>query len=301
MRPAREDVMSAEAILLCATTFAAALVNGALGYGFSSITVPVALLVYPARVLNPAIVLLEVGINLYTLSANRRAVPVVWPRLRPLVAGLLPGVASGSLLLASLDADPLKLGIYATLLPLVLLQAAGWRRPVPPHARAEAALGAGIGAFYAATTVSGPPLALLFNNQGLVKTEFRAALGIVRFAESSLTAIAYALLGLYSAESARLVPLVLPGLLVAVPLGGALVRRLRAETFRRISMSFDAWIIGFGLSWVADRTGLVAAPGAYAILATAATIDAWLLYRYFRPPGAAVRRRAARCPAAAPR
>ena len=134
--------MSAEAILLCATTFAAALVNGALGYGFSSITVPVALLVYPARVLNPAIVLLEVGINLYTLSANRRAVPVVWPRLRPLVAGLLPGVASGSLLLASLDADPLKLGIYATLLPLVLLQAAGWRRPVPPHARAEAALGA---------------------------------------------------------------------------------------------------------------------------------------------------------------
>jgi hypothetical protein len=25
------------------------------------------------------------------------------------------------------------------------------------------------------TTVSGPPLAILFNNQGLVKTEFRAA------------------------------------------------------------------------------------------------------------------------------
>ncbi|HXH07809.1 MAG TPA: sulfite exporter TauE/SafE family protein [Vicinamibacterales bacterium] len=294
--------MPAETLLIGAATFAAAAVNGALGYGFSSIAVPLALLVYPARVLNPAIVVLEVGINLYTLAANRAAVPAVWPRVRPLVAGLLPGVVGGSLLLASVDADPLKLAIYSTLLPLVLLQAAGWRRPVAPHARMEGMLGAGIGAFYAVTTVSGPPLALLFNNQGLVKAEFRAALGIVRIAESSLTAAAYALLGLYTAESARLLPAIVPGALAAVPIGAALVRHLRAETFRRISMSFDAWIIGFGLSWVADRTGLIAAPHAYAILAAAGVIDAWLLYRYFRPVrGAALMRRAARSPAAAPR
>jgi hypothetical protein len=43
-------------IALMAITFGAAIVNGALGYGFSSITVPLALLFMTNRVLNPAFV-----------------------------------------------------------------------------------------------------------------------------------------------------------------------------------------------------------------------------------------------------
>jgi uncharacterized membrane protein YfcA len=41
-------------IALAAITFGAAIVNGALGYGFSSLTVPLALLFLTNRVLNPA-------------------------------------------------------------------------------------------------------------------------------------------------------------------------------------------------------------------------------------------------------
>jgi hypothetical protein len=43
-------------VVLVLITFVAATVNGALGYGFSSITVPVALLFYTNRILNPALV-----------------------------------------------------------------------------------------------------------------------------------------------------------------------------------------------------------------------------------------------------
>ena len=48
-------------VTLITVTLLAATVNGALGYGFSSLTVPVALLFYANRVLNPALVLLEVS------------------------------------------------------------------------------------------------------------------------------------------------------------------------------------------------------------------------------------------------
>ena len=48
--------------MLVLITFVAATVNGALGYGFSSITVPVALLFYTNRILNPALVLVELVI-----------------------------------------------------------------------------------------------------------------------------------------------------------------------------------------------------------------------------------------------
>ena len=41
-------------------------------------------------------------------------------------------------------------------------------------------------------------LAVALSNQGLTKRDFRAALGFIRFAESSFTAIAYAYSGLFS-------------------------------------------------------------------------------------------------------
>ena len=58
-------------VVLVLITFVAATVNGALGYGFSSITVPVALLFYTNRILNPALVLVELVINGYVLLMNR--------------------------------------------------------------------------------------------------------------------------------------------------------------------------------------------------------------------------------------
>jgi uncharacterized protein len=60
-------------VILAITSLGAATVNGAIGYGYSSISVPIALLVVVGRVLNPALVIVEVGINLYALFWNRRA------------------------------------------------------------------------------------------------------------------------------------------------------------------------------------------------------------------------------------
>ena len=55
--------MSPSAIALIAITLVAAIINGGLGYGFSSITVPLALLFMSNRTLNPALVLIEVALN----------------------------------------------------------------------------------------------------------------------------------------------------------------------------------------------------------------------------------------------
>ena len=83
---------------LAAITFGAAIVNGALGYGFSSLTVPLALLFMTNRVLNPALVLIEVVLNAYVLWNNRDALGNVWRRVMPIVIGLLPGIIVGTTL-----------------------------------------------------------------------------------------------------------------------------------------------------------------------------------------------------------
>src|SRR5260221_9495784 len=102
-------------LALVAITLAAAFVNGALGYGFSSLTVPVGLVFFANRVLNPALVLVEVFINLYVLVINRAAIRAVWKRVWPIIIGLLPGAALGSYRLPSLHPRGLK---PATFVPL---------------------------------------------------------------------------------------------------------------------------------------------------------------------------------------
>src|SRR5881275_1941373 len=207
--------VTSSALVLILITLLAATVNGALGYGFSSITVPVALLFYTNRVLNPALVWIEVVLNAYVLWVNRASVPQVWRRVVPIILGLAPGVVLGTSLLHRVQPGWLKLATFVGLLPLILLQAAG--------------------VLYSVTTISGPPLALMLSNQGFTKQDFRAGLGLVRLAESTFTATAYYFAGMFARESVGLFPYIRPSLVVGTPLGGRIIRGVRPETFRRMT------------------------------------------------------------------
>jgi len=273
---------TSSALVLILITLVAGTVNGALGYGFSSITVPVALLFYANRVLNPALVWIEVVLNAYVLWVNRASVPHVWRRVVPIIVGLAPGVVLGTSLLHRVQPGWLKLATFIGLLPLILLQAAGFRRPIRDERGVGLLFGGGLGVLYSVTTISGPPLAVMLSNQGFTKQDFRAGLGLVRLAESSLTAVAYYLAGMFSVDSAGLLPYILPSLVVGIPLGVRVIRHVRPETFRRVCMSFDAWVVGFGISTLLRQLHIIETEAAFSVLAAVAVLDIWLLYRFFR-------------------
>src|SRR5579871_2601040 len=268
-------------IVLFVIALFAATVNGAIGYGFSSLTVPVALLFFPNKMLSPALVLVELAINTWVVVLNRGSLSAVYRRAFPILIGLIPGIIIGSFLLKGANPGMLKFGTYVVLLPIILMQAAGYRRPIKSEQLAGLPLGLGVGTLYATTTISGPPLAMMFNNQGLDMEEFRAALGTVRVAETTFTAIAYFALGLFTRRSLELVAPIAPALLIGLPLGTYALRRLTSETFRRICMSFDAWIIGFGLSRTVIELKLASSPNAYLIWLAVIAFDLYLLYGYF--------------------
>ena len=274
-----------DTIVLVLITFVAATVNGALGYGFSSITVPVALLFFTNRILNPALVLIELVINSYVLFINRKSIPNVFWRVAPILVGLAVGVGIGSYILFLVQPAWIKFVTYFFLLPLILLQAAGIRKPIRAEKAIGVPFGVGLGTLYSVTTISGPPLALLFNNQGYPKQDFRAALGIIRLAESSLTAIAYGFIGFYSAGSMEIIPYIVPSVIVGIPLGTYLIRLMDPETFRRICMAFDGLVVGFGLSRVLVELNLATLITTYCILSIVAFVNGYLLFRFFRDRG----------------
>lgn len=231
----------------------AGVVTGALGYGFSSISVPAGLLWFPNRVLNPGLVLIELWLNATVVWSNRAALPSVWPRVRGIVLGVAPGVVLGALIVARVNELWLRGVTYGVLLPLVLAQAAGWRRPIALGRCGAGVVGAGVGTLYAVTTISGPPLAALLNNQGLAGAEFRAGLGAIRLCESALTAVAYTVAGLFVLPSlAPAIPLAI-GAAFGLPVGARVVRNVGPAQFGRLAMSVDAVLVAYGLARVVLR------------------------------------------------
>jgi len=138
------------------------------------------------------------------------------------------------------------------------------------------------------------------SNQGLAKRDFRAALGFIRLAESTFTAIAYFSVGLFSHESASLIPLIVPSIAIGVPIGAHLIYRIRPETFRRACMSFDAWIVAFGLSTLLKDLRLVQSNAAFLVLAAVVVVDSALLYYFFTVQLPAARASDAPLPTRAP-
>lgn len=272
--------LSSSELLLVAVALIAAVVNGGIGYGFSSITVPVALLFHAGRILNPALVMLEVCINALALVVNRRSLGAVWPRMKLLLAGATGGVILGSVALTRVDSGALKLFTFSALLPLIVLQSAGLRRPLRSERAAALPAGAALGALYGATTISGPPLALLFNNQGLSKDEFRAALSLFRIVESSFTLVIYLALGLVTRQALTLAGTLAPAVLVGVPLGYLALRRIAPEPFRRTCMATDVLLVGFALARTLVDRHFVAAPVAWAGLGVLACIEGAIVGAY---------------------
>ncbi|MGA8664852.1 MAG: sulfite exporter TauE/SafE family protein [Thermoplasmata archaeon] len=243
-------------IWLALLAFGAAIINGAVGYGFSSTITPIAILWYSNKVLNPALVIVEVAVNAALLIRERKHIGATWYRARPIVLTLLPGVILGTIGLAYLAVNDVKLVVYVVLLPLIALQLWGFSRPFKNEKRGSAAVGPGIGFLYSLTTISGPPLALFLRNQGMSKHEFRCTIAQIRVAESSLTLATYLVFDsffgtkLVSLPALGLLPYLFIPVIIGVPLGTLLLTAVSPEFFRRFVMAVDGIFVSYGLSRV---------------------------------------------------
>lgn len=274
--------MPIDSIVLVLMTFVGAFVNGALGYGFSSVTLPVALIYYTNKALNPALVLVEVILNGHVLFIYRKNISNVGRRIFPIFFGMVPAIFLGGYLLSYIRPETLKLFTYIILIPLTLFQAGGIRLPIRSEKKFLPPLGVGVGTLYSLTTISGPPLALFLNNQGFSKNDFKAALGLIRFIQAILACASYFYFGLYETSHLNLSLLILPGILIGIPIGAKMVRSVGTETFRRVAMSFDAWIISFGLARLLIYLHFFSKVPAYGLMMGVIAIDLFLLTRYFR-------------------
>jgi uncharacterized membrane protein YfcA len=251
--------------------------------GNTSLSVPLAILVIANKIINPVYVLVEAIMNTVMLGfAGKANIKATFRRVLPIVLPVVPGVIVGSYLLSLVAPMWIRFVVYSAILPLILLQAAGIRKPIKKESAAGVPLGMGIGLLYSITTISGPPIALFWNNQGMAKSEFKAAVAQVRIAESYLTCISYYFLGLFTLTTFQLFQVTAPPILLGIPLGMLIVRKIAVETFRRFTMAFDAGVVSFGLAQVLLTLFNQPTYVAYSFWALVLAIDILLLVRFLR-------------------
>ena len=87
-------------VLLALLSLAASTVNGGLGYGYSSLSTPLAILVIINKVINPVYVLVEGIMNTVMLGLSGSAnIKSTFRRVLPIMAALIPAVVIGSVAL----------------------------------------------------------------------------------------------------------------------------------------------------------------------------------------------------------
>ena len=134
-----------------------ALVQGVVGFGLAVVVAPVLAILDPSLV--PGTILL-VTAALPALALWRERGEVDWRGLRWALLGRLPGTAAGTWLVTRLPPEGLAVAVGVVVLGAVVTSVLRWRPSITPRTLLAAGFVSGVAG--TATSVGGPPMALLY-------------------------------------------------------------------------------------------------------------------------------------------
>lgn len=220
-------------------------VQGASGFAFSLISLPLLSLVMPQEAAVPMLVLLGLPINAVVLFSSRgHADP---KRFLPLLVAGTAGTLPGILLLQALPEDPLRLVAGATVTITAAVYMAGGRVRLRSERAAMVPVGLLSGILNGLMTFSGPPVIVFLANQEAEKEEFRAGLSLYFLGLNLVSIPMLAFRGMLGdgliTDTARL----LPAAALGSALGAAVSRRIPQKAFRRTVLVLLA-VLGVSVS-----------------------------------------------------
>jgi uncharacterized protein len=191
-----------------------ALVQGTVGFGLALVAAPLLAILDPALV--PVPLVLVSGLHAVLAMVRERA-DTDWAGVGWALLGRVPGIAVGVLAVATLSPRAFSAVVGVIVLVCALLSAVAWR----PHPTRPALLAAGLvsGVTGTAASIGGPPVALLYQDQGGPRV--RATLAAY-FVAGTVLSLAGLLLGgqVDGADllaAATLLPFVVAGFLLSSP------------------------------------------------------------------------------------
>jgi uncharacterized protein len=223
---------SAYAVVLVVVALGAA-VQGSVGFGANLVAVPVVAVIEPEAL--PATLTLLI-VPLAAAMVRRERHGVDWHAVGWLMAGRVPGTVIGSLVVAWVAGETLSVLAGAGVLVAVAMSLL--TTTIPVTRRTMFGAGTVSGAMGTATSIGGPPLALLYqHHEGPV---LRATLAATFAAGTMLSLVGLAVAGAIAGWQVALAAALFPGTLAGVALSTPLTRRLDGALLRPAVLAFAA-------------------------------------------------------------
>ena len=211
--------------VLAAAVLLGALVQSVVGLGLGLVAAPVTVLVAP-ELMPSLLIALAMVLPCLTLITEHHEID--WRGLAWSLPPRVVGTAGGLVVVARLSERALGVGVGAMVLLAVVLS---WRAVrVPVNRRTLVTAGLVSGVTGTATSIGGPPLALLLQHRPPRQIRSTLAIYFVVGAALSLTGLAWR--GAVSSTQLQAVLLLTPAVLVGTLLAGQLRRRLSPAAIR---------------------------------------------------------------------
>jgi uncharacterized membrane protein YfcA len=219
------------AIYAIVCVFAAAIVRGYSGFGFSLLAITSLSLALPPAEIIPPVFMMEVAASLSLLPGIWK--DIHWRSLRLLGAGCLVGTPLGVWFLASVPPAPIKIALACAVLVSVGFLWFGRARKNMPGAAETLATGGISGLLNGALGIGGPPVVIFFFNSPAGIAIGRASL-IAFFIATDTIALGFlAANGLVTSEGISRFLASVPALLAGQWIGAHSFRTANPADFRR--------------------------------------------------------------------
>jgi uncharacterized protein len=220
------------AVVLVVVAVGAA-VQGSVGFGANLLAAPVLAVIEPEAL--PATLTLLI-LPLAVAMVRRERQGVDWPAVGWLMVGRVPGTVIGSLVVAAVAGDTLS--VLAGVGVLVAVGMSLLTTTVPITRGTTVAAGVASGAMGTATSIGGPPMALLYqHHEG---PTLRATLAAAFSLGTVLSLVALALAGAVAPWQLALALALFPGTVVGIAVSHRLISRLDGAWLRPTVLAFAA-------------------------------------------------------------
>lgn len=218
-------------VFTIAVIFAAAIVRGFSGFGFSLLSITALTLAMPQSQVVPSIFMLEIAASLHLIPGIWRDID--WRSLRPLLLGCLLGTPIGVLVLANVPPAPMAVAMAVFVIASAVLMLRGVRLTQSPSPAATVAVGALSGLINGAFGAGGPPVILFYFSTPAAAAIGRASIIAYFLGTDSLGLAWDAAHGLLTRQTVLQALIWLAPLLLGVALGARGFHRVSEATFRR--------------------------------------------------------------------
>lgn len=212
-------------LLIAVALFVGSTMQSVVGLGVGLVSAPVATLAAP-ELMPGSLIVVALLLPCFTLVADHDDID--WPGLGWSLPARVVGTALGVWVVTHVDAR--ELGIFVGVIVLAAVVAT-WRVVTVPITRASlSAAGFVSGVTGTATSIGGPPVALLYQHRPA--TQIRTTMAVYFLIGAGISLVGLGLAGEVTGQQLRAAALLAPVVLVGVVVGIPLRRRLPARVVR---------------------------------------------------------------------